>query len=547
MDALRELFTEEELKKQYFDPSSATDDYDPTTGDFLFVGKKTRDGSARRHPVDKKEAPWQRMLDSNDKGGNSIHDERSRDGKYFRRRFRMPYSLFKSLIQVMLEEQWFPAYGPTGEGQLDATKKNRGATLQVKVLSVLRVIGRGVVFDECYDGSGCGENSIRVFFHAFVAIFSQRLFSLIVKPPTTLDEITTCTGIYQSLGMGPAIGSTDVTHISLGNCPNKFKILCTGKSGKPTMAYSLTCSHSRKIYYCSAGFMGSKNDKHISRLDSFITAVGELDIYRNFEWNMDVTETVTEPRKGVHLLCDGGYHKWGHMICGLKVCRRSRNSFFLTTLQHTSKQYHSLFSVQLESVRKDVECTFGILKCRFQILATYFPYVSTHPPPSLSAPHFTSHVILLMFFLQYGKTWNEYRSKLDNVMYTCCILHNLLLRHDGLEFLWTKDWVCSWAFQDPDLEHREDFDGPPIEMRSKRRMHHRYFGRNAGRAEDEDGVPVGHESDLEENEPGTTDRTKTIFTDEHLVLREGLIKQFEIRYKKNLVHWLHYPKKSKNK
>jgi hypothetical protein len=238
MDALRELFTEEELKKQYFDPSSATDDYDPTTGDFLFVGKKTRDGSARRHPVDKKEAPWQRMLDSNDKGGNSIHDERSRDGKYFRRRFRMPYSLFKSLIQVMLEEQWFPAYGPTGEGQLDATKKNRGATLQVKVLSVLRVIGRGVVFDECYDGSGCGENSIRVFFHAFVAIFSQRLFSLIVKPPTTLDEITTCTGIYQSLGMGPAIGSTDVTHISLGNCPNKFKILCTGKSGKPTMAYS---------------------------------------------------------------------------------------------------------------------------------------------------------------------------------------------------------------------------------------------------------------------------------------------------------------------
>jgi hypothetical protein len=126
-------------------------------------------------------------------------------------------------------------------------------------------------------------------------------------------------------------------------------------------------------------------------------------------------------------------------------------------------------------------------------------------------------------------------------------LHNLLLRHDGLEFLWTKDWVCSWAFQDPDLEHREDFDGPPIEMRSKRRMHHRYFGRNAGRAEDEDGVPVGHESDLEENEPGTTDRTKTIFTDEHLVLREGLIKQFEIRYKKNLLHWLHYPKKSKNK
>ena len=392
MDALRQLFTAEELKKRYFDASSATEDPDaPDAPDAVaFVWKKTRDGKARRNPVDKKDAPWQRMLDSNDKGTNTIHDERSRDGKYFRRRFRMPHSLFKSLILVMLQEQWFPQYGQTGEGLPDATG-NRGATLQVKVLSVLRVIGRGVVFDECFDGSGCGENSIGVFFHAFVAMFSQRLFPLIIKPPTTFDEITTCTGIYQSLGMGPAIGSTDVTHISLGNCPNKFKILCTGKSGKPTMAYSLTCSHSRKIYYCSAGFMGAKNDKHISRLDSFITAVGELAIYRNFEWAMDVTETMTQPRRGVHLLCDGGYHKWGHMICGLKVSRRRSRRFFLTTLQHTSRQYHSLFSVQLESVRKDVECTFGILKCRFQILATYFPYVSL-----VVFHRYSSHVFISM-------------------------------------------------------------------------------------------------------------------------------------------------------
>lgn len=77
---------------------------------------------------------------------------------------------------------------------------------------------------------------------------------------------------------------------------------------------------------------------------------------------------------------------------------------------------------------------------------------------------------LLTFLTQYGKTWNEFRGKLDNVVWTCCILHNLLLRHDNLEFLWTPAWVCSWAFEDPDKDHRDDFDGPPIEMRSKRRM-----------------------------------------------------------------------------
>jgi hypothetical protein len=24
--------------------------------------------------------------------------------------------------------------------------------------------------------------------------------------------------------------------------------------------------------------------------------------------------------------------------------------------------------------------------------------------------------------------------------------------------------VCSWHYEDPDLDHREDFDGPPIEV-----------------------------------------------------------------------------------
>ena len=88
------------------------------------------------------------------------------------------------------------------------------------------------------------------------------------------------------------------------------------------MAYSVTSDHARKILFCSPGFMGTKNDKHISKLDSFITAVKELEIYRDFEWTMDVSETSTEERKGVFLICDGGYHKWRHMICGLKVTFR---------------------------------------------------------------------------------------------------------------------------------------------------------------------------------------------------------------------------------
>ncbi len=136
--------------------------------------KRTRDGSRRTEAgrVDKAQAQWQKMLDGARTGQNHIADARSRDGMYFRRRFRMPFCL-TGLVQVMLDENWFPKFGKNGSGPVDASGRP-GASLHVKVLSALRVIGRGVCIDECFDGSGCGEESIRIFVHDFTAIFADR-------------------------------------------------------------------------------------------------------------------------------------------------------------------------------------------------------------------------------------------------------------------------------------------------------------------------------------------------------------------------------------
>jgi hypothetical protein len=294
----------------------------------------------------------------------------------------MPYSLFQAFIKVILDEVWFPKYGTNGEGPIDCTK-NSGASLHVKVLSVLRVLGRGFVFDECFDGSGCGEEVIRVFFHAFTARCCASLFQVFIVPPKTTADIGIATRVYQKMGMGPAIASTSCTHLELGKCPHNFRTVCTGKSGKPTLSYSLSCSHQRKIYHVSEGFAGSKNVKDISKQDSFITAVGAESIYRNFKWTLDVTDTTTEKRTGVFFICDESYHKWGHMICGLKV------SFIVLffgqshiIVQHTSEHFHTLWSLHMESVRKDVECTFEILKCRFRILSHPVLCVSNSRPPT---------------------------------------------------------------------------------------------------------------------------------------------------------------------
>lgn len=76
----------------------------------------------------------------------------------------------------------------------------------------------------------------------------------------------------------------------------------------------------------------------------------------------------------------------------------------------------SLFSKRLESVRKDVECFFGILKMRFRILELAMTY--------------------------------QKQERLDYVFFTCCILHNMLHTHDGMDGLEkTVNWVGSAELQ----------------------------------------------------------------------------------------------------
>lgn len=71
----------------------------------------------------------------------------------------------------------------------------------------------------------------------------------------------------------------------------------------------------------------------------------------------------------------------------------------------------------VESVRKDIECFFGVLKGRFRILKLPLLYRGIH--------------------------------KLDSIFQTCCALHNMLHSYDGLSLL-EKD--CDWGGKDGDLD-----------------------------------------------------------------------------------------------
>ena len=81
---------------------------------------------------------------------------------------------------------------------------------------------------------------------------------------------------------------------------------------------------------------------------------------------------------------DGGYHKWRVLQAVEK---------------NNSTEWGSRFSKLLESIRKDVENVFGILKGRFRILM--------------------------------GKIDLADKADIDAIFFSACILHNMLLKDDG--------------------------------------------------------------------------------------------------------------------
>jgi len=103
-----------------------------------------------------------------------------------------------------------------------------------------------------------------------------------------------------------------------------------------------------------------------------------------------------EDVKLLYTVCDGGFHTWRCMQAPVKMPVTVEESFF---------------SSLLESVRKDIECAFGITKRRFQLLGRPIPY--------------------------------QKRTAVKNVVQAACIFHNRILRYDGL----TKLWDNSEAWQ----------------------------------------------------------------------------------------------------
>ena len=304
--------------------------------------KQERKRLKTRFSTDYQEGNWGKFITDPD-----VKDPLSRKGRLFRRRFRVPFPVFAWICTKCTHHNIF-------EVKREASVE---VPIPIKVMICLRILGRGDCCDSISEFCGVSETHIRTIFLLFVKNFRNHLEKELIYAPhgQELEEIMRD---YDMLGLPGTVGSVDVTHCFLDKCPSIFTNLCTGKEKKPTLAFETVVTHRKKIISISKGEYGSFNDKTICRMDTFVNDVMRGDLYSDIQtvYNTDGTRLAV---KGVHLICDNGYHKIPSMICPMSFRTDMKDVFW---------------SEWIESVRKDVECTFGILKQRFRILKNPFQY-----------------------------------------------------------------------------------------------------------------------------------------------------------------------------
>ena len=239
------------------------------------------------------------------------------------------------------------------------TRNPMSSRTELLVMSALYILGRGASFRSCQDMCNISTSEVRKFFHVFLnAIVDMRDEQIYM--PRSLTELNGVSCFYEHDGLPGCFGSVDVVHVKWSNCPSGDFNRAKGKESYPSLGFQCITDYNRRIMAIYGPHFGTRNDMDIVKTDPYVNSLTTKPLYRDTKWHYynDDGEVFTE--KGMYLICDNGYLRWPTTICPF------------TQASNTSSEGY--FSSNIESVRKDVECTFGIIKKRWRILNNGFFY-----------------------------------------------------------------------------------------------------------------------------------------------------------------------------
>jgi hypothetical protein len=216
------------------------------------------------------------------------------------------------------------------------------------------------------------------------------MFKAHVKPPVGKD-MERVMNEYARLGFAGAVGSVDCTHVFWDKCPESIFHLCKGKHAWPSLVFEAVVDHSWRIHSCTEAFYGATADPTVAAADPYVSSI--LDgRHAHLEYSLYTKDGGYTTVQGGYLIADNGYpNSW----------------MYAKPEKHRFDAKGVYWSEFLESIRKDVERTFGIVKKRFMFV----------------------------------KNPNQYHSQLviQQGMWAACALHNMILDYD--EAYNNVDWA----------------------------------------------------------------------------------------------------------
>jgi hypothetical protein len=221
---------------------------------------------------------------------------------------------------------------------------------ELLVMSSLYILGKGAAFHSCKALCNISTLQVHKFFFKFLDVFLD-MHEEYIKLPGNVAELNCVTQLYTSVGVPGACGSVDVVHIKWSSCPAGDYNQAKGKEGYPSiLGFQVITDFNWRILGVYGPQFGTANDKHIVKTDTIVKKI-HLGWFKDVWWCYYMEESCIRHKRGVHLICNNGYLHWPSSICPYEG--------------HKCSTLEGYFSSNLESMRKDVECTFGILKKRW--------------------------------------------------------------------------------------------------------------------------------------------------------------------------------------
>ena len=198
---------------------------------------------APQEKADYESTDWYRLFNRLENDLGDFNSDLSKEGKLFRRRFRLPFSQFYDIYETVQEEEWFGLQ----------RESKRIVPLCLKMMGSFRLLGRNLVYDDITEISTIKEETMRLFFGDFVEKFSRRYYEQWMRQPTTTAEISANESVYRANGLAGCCNSFDGFHVCWDRCPAAWNSEFYGKEGCPTVMYQIVVNHATWINSVTPG------------------------------------------------------------------------------------------------------------------------------------------------------------------------------------------------------------------------------------------------------------------------------------------------------